>query len=113
MLTRITLIQKMMKPTYLSRIQQEDLFSDLCKLTTNILGVDNNIFEERSRFKKHTLIRKVVSVVALMVDNIHKDVIAKGVGRNRTSINYYQNMHKYDYRSYPEYRDLFKLITKT
>ena len=98
--------------TCLSKLQQEENFTFLCKMTTNFLGMPKNSLKLRSRKKEFILPRKVVSVVARMVDNLHRDIIAKGINRDRTSVNYYEKMHKSDYRTWAEYRDLFNMIYK-
>ena len=62
-----------------------------------------NSLKLRSRKKEFILPRKVVSVVARMVDNLHRDIIAKGINRDRTSVNsnYLPNTHTIYFR--PEY----------
>lgn len=99
-----------MKTTCLSRVQQEDNFKALCKMTTNMLELEEGSLALKSRKRELQLPRMVVSVVANMVDETHYNIIAKGIGRDRTLINYYIGMHKSNYRSFPEYRDLFNKI---
>ena len=99
-----------MKTTSLSRVQQESYFKTLCQLTTNMLELPEGSLATRSRKRAFQLPRMVVSVVANMVDETHYNVIAEGIKRDRTCINYYINMHKSNYRSFPEYRELFNKI---
>ena len=99
-----------MKTTSLSRIQQQAYFKTLCQMTTNMLELPEGSLASKSRKKHLQLPRMVVSVVAHMVDETHYNIIAKSINRDRTLINYYVNMHKSNYRSYPEYRDLFNKI---
>jgi hypothetical protein len=99
-----------MKMTSLSKVQQEEYFEALLDLTTNILELPEGSLASRSRKKHLQLPRMVVSVVANMIDETHYNVIAKGINRDRTSVNYYVNMHQSNLRSYPEYRNLFNDI---
>ena len=99
-----------MKTTCLSKIQQEDNFKALCQMTTNMLQLEKGSLSSKSRNKELRLPRMVVSVVSNMIDETHYNVIANGISRDRTCINYYVNMHKSNYRTYPEYRDLFNKI---
>ena len=99
-----------MKTTSLFKVQQQEYFDALCQMTTNMLQLPEGSLASRSRKKHLQLPRMVVSVVASMVDETHYNVIAKGINRDRTCINYYVNMHKSNYRTYPEYRDLFNKI---
>ena len=99
-----------MKTTCLSKIQQEDNFKALCQMTTNMLELEQGSLASKSMKRTLQLPRMVVSVVSNMLDETHYNVIAKGINRDRTLINYYVNMHKSNYRSFPEYRDLFNKI---
>lgn len=99
-----------MKTTCLSRVQQEDNFKALCQMTTNMLELEEGSLASKSRIRALQLPRMVVSVVSNILDETHYDVIADGIDRDRTLINYYVNMHKSNYRSFPEYRDLFNKI---
>lgn len=99
-----------MKTTSLSKIQQESYFKTLCQMATNMLELPEGSLSSKSRKKELQLPRMVVSVVSNMIDETHYNVIANGISRDRTCINYYVNMHKSNYRTYPEYRDLFNKI---
>ena len=99
-----------MKKTSLSKIQQTSYFKTLCQMTTNILELEEGSLASKSRRKHLQVPRMVVSVVSKMVDDTHFDIIASGINRDRTLINYYMHMHKSNYRTYPEYRDLFNKI---
>ena len=99
-----------MKKTSLSKIQQKSYFKTLCQMTTNILELEEGSLSSKSRKKYLQVPRMVVSVVARIVDDTHFDVIAEGINRDRTLINYYMHMHKSNYRTYPAYRDLFNKI---
>ena len=99
-----------MKTTSLSSIQQEEDFKTLCQMTTNLLELSEGELASRSRKKHLQVPRMVVSVVANMIDETHYNIIAKVINRDRNCINYYVNMHQSNYRTYPEYRDLFNKI---
>ena len=43
-------------------------------------------------------------------DGTHRDVIAKVLDRDRTSINHYEVRHALNYASFPKYRNTFNLI---
>jgi len=98
--------------TSLSKVQQEEYFEALLDFTTNILELPEGSLASKSRKKHLQLPRMIVSVVANMIDETHYNVIAKGINRDRTSVNYYINMHESNLRGYPEYRNLFNDIYK-
>ncbi len=91
-------------------MEQELNFKTLCQMTTNMLELPEGSLAQKSRRQELQIPRMVVSVVSKMVDNTHFDIIASGINRDRTLINYYMKMHKSNYRSFPKYRDMFNKI---
>jgi hypothetical protein len=88
----------------------EDNFKTLCKLTTRLLDLPEGALASRNRKVKYQVPRAVVSIIARIEDDIHRDIIAKIINRNRTSINHYERTHSSNYSSFPYYRDTFNKI---
>ena len=88
----------------------EDNFKILCDLTTKLLGLPKGSLALRIRKQEYQVPRAVASVVARIEDNIHRDIIAKVLKRNRTSINHYERTHSANYSSFPLYRDIFNKV---
>ena len=88
----------------------EDNFKNLCNLATSLLGMDKGSLALRSRKTEIQVPRAVVSVIARMEDNTHRDVIAKVLDRDRTSVNHYERSHSANYSSWGLYRDTFNKI---
>ena len=91
-------------------MEQELNFKTLCQMTTNMLELPEGSLADKSRREELQIPRMVVSVVSKMIDNTHFNIIASGINRDRTLINYYMKMHKSNYRSFPKYRDMFNKI---
>tara|TARA_R100000700_G_scaffold23825_1_gene30720 strand:+ start:57 stop:566 length:510 start_codon:yes stop_codon:yes gene_type:complete len=91
-------------------MEQELNFKTLCQMTTNMLELPEGSLAYKSRREELQIPRMVVSVVSKMIDNTHFNIIASGINRDRTLINYYMKMHKSNYRSFPKYRDMFNKI---
>ena len=96
--------------TSLSKIQQEQDFKNLCKLTTNLLELPEGVLSSKSRKQELQTPRTVVSVVARMINETHQTVIAKELNRDRSLIYHYEKMHQSNYRTFPEYREIFNKI---
>ena len=77
-------------------------FKILCDLTTNLLGLHRGSLSCKSRKSKYQVPRTVASVVARMIDETHRTVIAKELKRDRSLIYYYERMHESSYRSFPK-----------
>ena len=85
-------------------------FKILCDLTTSIVGLRKGSLSYKSREQKYQVPRAVASIVARMVDETHRTIIAKQLNRNRSLIYHYEKMHESNYRSFPKYREIFNKI---
>jgi len=74
-------------------------FKNLCNLTTELVGLPKGSLSNRSREQKYQIPRAVISVIARQEENIHRDIIGKGIDRDRTCINHYEKFHKANYKS--------------
>ena len=88
----------------------EDNFKTLCDLATNLVGLPKGSLSIKNRKIKYQVPRAVVSMIARLEDKTHREVIAKVLDRNRTSINHYERTHSANYSSFPYYRDTFNKI---
>tara|TARA_R110002020_G_scaffold442778_1_gene653973 strand:+ start:251 stop:760 length:510 start_codon:yes stop_codon:yes gene_type:complete len=91
-------------------MRAEENFENLCNLATSLLGMDKGALTYKSRKQYFQVPRAVVSVIARMEDKTHREVIAKVLKRDRTSVNHYERTHLANYASFPLYRDTFNQI---
>ena len=89
---------------------QEDNFKNLCDLTTRLVGLRKGSLSYKSRKQEYQIPRSVASVVARMIDETHRTIIAKELKRDRSLIYHYEKMHEFNYRSFPKYREVFNLV---
>jgi len=89
---------------------QEDNFKNLCDLTTRLVGLRKGSLAYKSRKQEYQIPRSVASVVARMIDETHRTIIAKELKRDRSLIYHYEKMHEFNYRSFPKYREVFNLV---
>jgi len=82
-------------------------FKNLCNLTTELVGLPKGSLTCRSREQKFQIPRAIISVIARQEENIHRDIIGKGIGRDRTCINHYEKFHASNYKSYERYRKAY------
>ena len=92
---------------YLSKMTPRQNFKNLCNLTTELVGLPKGSLSNRSRKQKYQIPRAVISVIARQEENIHRDVIGKGISRDRTCVNHYEKFHEANYRSYELYRKTY------
>ena len=89
---------------------EEINFKILCDLTTSLLGMSKGSLSCKNREKKYQIPRSAAAVVARMVDDTHRKVIAKEFKRDRSLIYYYERIHEANYRSFPKYREVFNKV---
>ena len=93
--------------TYLSNMTPRQNFKNLCNLTTELVGLPKGSLSNRSREQKYQIPRAVISVIARQEENIHRDIIGKGIDRDRTCVNHYEKFHEPNYKSYERYRKTY------
>ena len=100
----------MEKKICLSKMNTEENFKNLCDLTTNLVGLPKGSLALKTRKTEYQVPRMVAAMVARLEDETHRDVIAKVLDRDRTSVNHYEKCHSGNYASYPLYRDTFNKV---
>ena len=88
----------------------EENFENLCNLTTNLVGLPKGSLALKTRKTEYQVPRMVAAMVARLEDKTHRDIIAKVLDRNRTSVNHYERCHSANYSSFPLYRDTFNKV---
>jgi len=91
-------------------MNKELKFKNLCNLTTSVLGLPEGSLAEKSRRQELQVPRTVASIIALTEENLHPTVISKGLKRDRSLIYHYKRMHKFNYATFPKYRETFNKI---
>jgi len=95
---------------YHSKMIQEENFKNLCDLTTSLVGLRKGSLAYKSRKQEYQVPRSVAAVVARMVDDIHPNIIAKQLKRDRVSVYHYERTHQSNYSSFPKYRKTFNQV---
>ena len=101
-----------MRGEYKDLQKEEYDFKAMCKLTTNYLNLEEDSLSSNSRKRPLQMARSVVSVIARKEADIHRNVIANVLKRDRTTINYYEDVHKKRYQKSELYRNTFNKIYK-
>ncbi|QDP68055.1 MAG: hypothetical protein GOVbin3264_36 [Prokaryotic dsDNA virus sp.] len=85
-----------------------DITTDICKLPKGSLQWKS----VGSRKLQYTVPRSVVSNIARIHCDIHWEVIAKGLNRDRCSIYHYLGLHQNSYKFFSLYRETFDEVYK-
>lgn len=96
--------------TALSKMNDIINFRNLCNLTTKLVGLQDGDLALRSRKKKYQIPRAVASMVGIILEGTHFNIIANEINRDRTLINHYRKNHEAEYKTYPAYRELFNKV---
>jgi hypothetical protein len=88
----------------------EDNFKNLCDLTTNLVGLPKGSLALKTRKTEYQVPRMVAAMISRLEDETHRDIIAKVLGRDRTSVNHYERCHSANYSSFPLYRETFNKV---
>jgi len=99
-----------LKKICLFKMNSENNFKNLCDLTTKLVGLPKGSLALKTRKTEYQVPRMVAAMVARLEDETHREVIAKVLDRDRTSINHYEVRHAFNYASFSKYRDTFNLI---
>ena len=94
----------------LFKMNTEDNFKNLCDLTTSLVGLPKGSLALKCRKIKYQVPRMVAAMISRLEDETHRDVIAKVLDRDRTSVNHYERCHSGNYASYPLYRNTFNKV---
>jgi len=94
----------------LFKMNTEDNFKNLCDLTTNLVGLPKGSLALKTRKTEYQVPRMVAAMISRLEDETHRDIIAKVLGRDRTSVNHYERCHSANYSSFPLYRETFNKV---
>ncbi len=94
----------------LFKMNSEDNFKNLCDLTTSLVGLPKGSLALKTRKTEYQVPRMVAAMVARLEDKTHREVIAKVLDRDRTSVNHYERCHSANYSSFPLYRNTFNKV---
>jgi hypothetical protein len=70
----------------------EDNFKNLCDLTTSLVGLPKGSLALKCRKIEYQVPRMVAAMISRLEDETHREVIAKVLDRNRTSVNHYETL---------------------
>tara|TARA_Y100001963_G_C6534682_1_gene332735 strand:- start:58 stop:573 length:516 start_codon:yes stop_codon:yes gene_type:complete len=85
-------------------------FETICDLTTQIVGLQKGSLAYKTRKQEVLVPRMVASVIGIITKDIHPTIIADIIKKDRTSVLHYINSHKYNYASFPFYRNTFNKV---
>ena len=85
-------------------------FRALCDLTTRVMGLPTGSLALRSRKRQLQVARSIAGYIALTEEDIHRNVIAKILNRDRCITYHYENKHKKNFKHCIIYRKTFEKI---
>tara|TARA_R110002167_G_scaffold70325_1_gene198141 strand:- start:4491 stop:5000 length:510 start_codon:yes stop_codon:yes gene_type:complete len=91
---------------------EETNFKAICGIATTVLGMPHGSLSLKTRKRPIQVARAASAYIAMNEDNIHRNVIAKVLNRDRTVTYHYQSMHKNMYATCLVYRNTFNRIYK-
>lgn len=91
-------------------MNKKDKFELICNLTTDFLNLKQGSLSEKTRKKNILIPRMVASLVGILSADIHPKIISDVLKRDRSTIIYYRSSHKYNFATFPKYRELFLSI---
>ena len=87
-------------------------FRCICDLTTNVLGMPSGSLALKSRNRPIQVARAIAGYLGRTEEDIHRNIIAKVLNRNRSLIYHYEKTHKTNYKTCIVYRNTFNKIYK-
>ena len=87
-------------------------FKILCNLTTHIMGLPKGSLALRSRKRPLQVARSIAGYIARTEEDIHREVIAKVLNRDRCITYHYERKHKKNFKHCIIYRKAFEKIWK-
>ena len=91
---------------------EETNFKAICGIATTVLGMPHGSLSLKTRKRTIQVARAASAYIAMSEDNIHRNVIAKVLNRDRAVTYHYQAMHKNMYATCLVYRNTFNKIYK-
>lgn len=87
-------------------------FKAICDIAINVCDVSKEALFSKTRKRKVQAVRASVAYIARNEDDIHRQIIAKVLNRDRAVIYHYERNHKNDYATCLVYRNTFNKILK-
>ena len=91
-------------------MNEELNFQTICGIATTALGMAQGSLSKRTRKRTIQVARAATAYIAMKEDNIHRNIIADVLNRDRAITYHYQYMHKKSYASCELYRNTFNKI---
>tara|TARA_R110001599_G_scaffold40860_2_gene124194 strand:- start:204 stop:713 length:510 start_codon:yes stop_codon:yes gene_type:complete len=91
-------------------MREKENFTNLCNLTTLVLGLPKDSLSLKSRKQNLMIGRSIASVISRMEKSTKHEVIAEVLNRDRTLIYHYEKKHKHNYASWLQYRNAFNKV---
>tara|TARA_R100000544_G_C2218761_1_gene56172 strand:+ start:717 stop:1232 length:516 start_codon:yes stop_codon:yes gene_type:complete len=85
-------------------------FINICNLTTNIVGLHHGDLCKKTRKSGYVVPRMVASVIGILANDIHPTIISDVIKRDRSTVLHYRKLHKFNYQTFPTYRELFNEV---
>ena len=89
---------------------EETNFKAICGIATTVLGMPHGSLSLKTRKRPIQVARAASAYIAMKEDNIHRNVIADVLNRDRAVTYHYQAMHKKLYATCLVYRNTFNKI---
>tara|TARA_R100000700_G_scaffold28348_1_gene35180 strand:+ start:881 stop:1390 length:510 start_codon:yes stop_codon:yes gene_type:complete len=87
-------------------------FKAICDLAINVCDVSKDTLLSKTRKRKVQAVRASVAYIARTEEDIHRNIIAKVLNRDRTATYHYERNHKNLYSRCIIYRNIFTKIYK-
>ena len=87
-------------------------FKAICDLAINVCNVSKDTLLSKTRKRNVQAVRASVAYIARTEEDIHRNVIAKVLNRDRTATYHYERNHKNLYSRCIVYRNIFTKIYK-
>ena len=85
-------------------------FKAICSLTTRVMGLPDGSLALKSRKRPLQAARSIAGYIGLTEENIHRNVIAKILNRDRSATYHYETHHKKNFNNCIIYRQAFDKI---
>ena len=98
--------------TLFFNMTEEYNFKAICRIATTVLDIPTGSLSLKTRKRAIQVARASVAYIGMTENNIHRNVIAKVLNRNRAVTYHYELKHKKLYASCIVYRNTFNKIYK-
>ena len=91
---------------------EEINFKAICSLTTRVMGLPDGSLALKSRKRLLQASRSIAAYIGLTEEDIHRNIIASVLQRDRAVTYHYENKHKKNFKECIIYRTSFEKIYK-